>query len=94
MPVAYSDQHKKSADQQSMNTKDTELTRSIREDVVALDKASTYAKNVKIISSDGKVTLKGPVRNQQEKNAIVRIARAKAGSNSVVDQITIEPETN
>jgi len=55
---------------------------------------STYAHNVKIIAKDGKVTLKGPVRSQDEKAAIERMANDAAGAGNVTNEITIKPESN
>jgi len=52
---------------------------------------STYAHNVKIISQNGKVTLKGPVRSEEEKNTIEKVATDVAGAGNVTDQITVQP---
>ena len=80
------------ADQQKMNAADQELTQKIRKAIVADKSLSTYAHNVKIISQDGVVTLKGPVRSSEEKKAIVAKAVAAAGNeNKVTDQITVAP---
>ena len=64
----------------------------IRKAVVDDKSLSTYAHNVKIISQHGKVTLKGPVRSEEEKSKIVKIAADVAGTENVTDQITIKPE--
>jgi osmotically-inducible protein OsmY len=53
---------------------------------------STYAHNVKIISQDGKVTLKGPVRSQEEKQTLERKAREVAGERNVVNELTVKPK--
>ena len=53
-----------SADQQKMNAADRELTRKIRKAIHDDSNLSTYAHNIKIISQDGKVTLRGPVRSE------------------------------
>jgi osmotically-inducible protein OsmY len=53
---------------------------------------STYAHNIKIITQDGKVTLKGPVRSEDEKAAIESKAIAVAGANNnVTDQLEVAP---
>ncbi len=58
------------ADQQKENQSDRELTQQIRRAIVQDKSLSTYAHNVKIISEDGMVTLKGPVRSEEEKTAV------------------------
>ena len=55
------------AEQQSEATSDRMLTKKIRQSIVADKSLSTYAHNVKVISQDGVVTLKGPVRSEEEK---------------------------
>jgi hyperosmotically inducible protein len=80
------------ADQQKMNPSDRELTRKIRRAVMADKTLSTYAHNVKIISQDGHVTLKGPVRSEDEKNSILSMASTEAGgSDKVTDQLSVKP---
>jgi hyperosmotically inducible periplasmic protein len=77
------------ADQQKMNPADREITKKIR---MALhdDKAlSSYAHNIKIITQDGKVTLKGPVRSADERTAIVTKATAVAGEGNVTDRLEV-----
>src|ERR1700736_6638850 len=58
------------ADQQKMNPADRDLTKKIRMALHDDQTLSTYAHNIKIISQDGKVTLRGPVRSAEEKAAI------------------------
>jgi len=53
---------------------------------------STYAHNVKIISQHGKVTLKGPVRSDEEKKSIEDKATEVAGAGNVTNQLTVKPE--
>jgi len=79
------------ADQQKMNKPDRETARQIRQSVVKDKALSTYAHNVKIIVQDGTVTLKGPVRSEQEKDAVFSKAVAVAGSGKVVNQLEIAP---
>src|SRR4051812_886094 len=53
------------------NTKrDVAITRDIRKAIVADKGLSTYAHNVKVITEDGFVTIKGPVRSEDERKAI------------------------
>ena len=54
----------------------------------------TYAHNVKIIAQNGKVTLREPVRSDEEKSAIEAKAVEKAGAGNVVDELTVEPDQN
>src|SRR5258708_4567591 len=80
------------ADQQKMNKADREMAAQIRKSIMADKSLSTYAHNVKIISQDGVVTLKGPVHSEDEKKAIVAKAVEVAGSaDKVNDQITVKP---
>jgi hyperosmotically inducible periplasmic protein len=53
-------QSQPTADQQKNNRSDLDLTRRIRRAIVADKSLSTSAHNVKIITQNGKVTLKGP----------------------------------
>src|SRR5580765_3089356 len=55
------------ADQQKENASDREITQKIRQALMADKSLSTYAHNVKVIAQDGQVTLKGPVRTEDEK---------------------------
>lgn len=77
------------ADQQKMNAADRDITRNIRSVIVKDKSLSTYAHNIKIISQDGKVTLKGPVHSSDEKTNIVGKATAIVGVDNVTDQLTI-----
>ena len=79
------------ADKQKMSPEDRELTRKIREAVTADKSLSTYAHNIKIITRDGKVTLKGPVRSNDEKSAILSKATQIAGEGNVTDEMDVAP---
>jgi hyperosmotically inducible protein len=78
------------ADQQKMNASDTDLTKNIRKSIMADKSLSTYAHNVKIISQNGLVTLKGPVKSDAEKQAVVAKATAIAGADKVTDQLSVK----
>jgi osmotically-inducible protein OsmY len=80
------------AEQQSNNSTDQAITKKIRSSVVGDKSLSTDAHNVKIITQEGKVTLKGPVRSDDEKSNIENKAVAVAGSGNVDDQITVAPK--
>lgn len=79
------------ADQQKENATDREITQKIRRAIVDDKALSTYAHNVKIITKDGQVTLKGPVRSETEKKAVEAKATEVAGTGRVTNQISIAP---
>ena len=85
------DKNSPTADQQKMNPADRAITKKIRMAVHEDKSLSTYAHNVKIITRDGKVTLKGPVRSEDEKNNIAAKATAVAGDGNVDNQIDVVP---
>lgn len=74
---------------QDENQADVNTTAEIRQRVVAQDGMSINAQNAKIITSQGKVTLRGPVENQSERDTIDRIAREVAGDANVDNQLEI-----
>lgn len=77
------------ADQQKENASDRELTRSIRRALMQDKELSGYAHNVKIITQAGRVTLKGPVRTEDEKRVVEAKATEVAGAGHVTNQISI-----
>jgi osmotically-inducible protein OsmY len=79
------------ADQQKENANDRNLTRQIRQEISKDKSLSTYAHNVKIVSQGGQVTLKGPVRSAEEKQAIEAKAQEIAGAGNVTSQIEVAP---
>ena len=80
------------ADKQKMNATDRNLTAKIRRSIMADKSLSTYAHNVKIISQDGTVTLKGPVRSEDEVKTIVSKATEITGSaDKVINQMSVKP---
>lgn len=83
--------HNYTADQQSDRKSDVAITRKIRRSVIADKSLSTYAHNVKIITRHGRVTLKGPVASEAEKQAIASKAVAIVGTaEKVSNQLTID----
>lgn len=78
------------ADQAKENTSDREMMRKIRRALMEDKSLSTYAHNVKVISQNGKVTLKGPVRSDEEKSAVESKANEIAGSGNVTSEITVK----
>jgi hypothetical protein len=85
------DQTNPTADQQKMNASDREFTQKIRKAINEDKSLSTYAHNIKIITQDGKVTLRGPVRSEDEKNNLQEKAVAVAGQENVTNQLEIAP---
>ena len=79
------------ADQQKENTRDREITQKIRRALMNDKTLSTYAHNVKIVAQDGQVTLKGPVRTEDEKKTVEAKATEVAGAGHVTNQISIAP---
>jgi hyperosmotically inducible periplasmic protein len=78
------------ADDQPQNKQDLELASNIRKAVVSDSSLSVNARNVKIIASNGIVTLRGPVKSQEEKAAIEAKAKSVAGVTSVNNLIEVE----
>jgi osmotically-inducible protein OsmY len=74
---------------QSENEADRTITQNIRQALTADDSLSTNAKNVKIITNDGTVTLRGPVKNEKEKVEIEAKAKQVAGVKRVDNQLDI-----
>src|SRR6202044_3395879 len=70
------------ADQQKMNPADRATTKQIRSALMQDKTLSTYAHNIKIITRDGHVTLKGPVRSDDDKASVEAKAVAVAGARS------------
>lgn len=79
------------ADQQKNNSADVDTAKKIRASIIADKSLSTYAHNVKVIVQDGKVTLKGPVRSEEEKAGIASKAEAIAGAGNVDNQLEVAP---
>jgi hypothetical protein len=69
---------------------DRNITAHIRKDIVANDALSTNAHNVKIITTDGVVTLRGPVKTVQEKAAVAAAAHRAPGVKRVDNELEIE----
>lgn len=80
------------ADQQKMNSADSKISSKIRQDLMDAEDLSTYAQNVKIITINGQVTLKGPVRSKNERARVLKMARTVAGNANVKNELSIAPE--
>ena len=80
------------ADQAKNNASDREIMQNIRKAITSDSSLSTYAHNVKVISKHGKVTLKGVVHSDAEKQAVESKATEVAGAGNVTNELTIKPE--
>jgi len=78
-----------SADDQAMNASDMEITRKIRKEILSDKTMSLSAQNVKIISRNGKVTLKGNVATPSEKTKVGELAENVVGTPNVVNDTII-----
>ena len=77
---------------QNENQRDVNITAEIRKAVLASKDMSINARNVKIITADGEVTLRGPVNSEDEKKVIEDIAKNLAGKDNVTNEIEVKTE--
>jgi hyperosmotically inducible protein len=75
---------------QSNSSEDVKITAAIRSAVFKEDSLSSTAKNVKIITADGTVTLRGPVQNEAEKAKIAELAQSAAGNAKIDNQLEVK----
>ena len=80
------------ADQQKADRSDREITQQIRKSIMDDKSLSTYGHNVKVITQNGMVTLKGPVRSEEEKKAVEAKAAEVAGADKVTNEIDVQPK--
>jgi len=80
------------ADQQKENRSDRDITQQIRQSIMKDKSLSTDGHNVKVITQNGQVTLKGPVRSEDEKKAIEAKAAKVAGENKVTSELNIKSQ--
>jgi hyperosmotically inducible protein len=85
------DQTSPTADQQKMNPSDRAITQKIRKAIHQDKSLSTYAHNIKVITQNGKVTLRGPVRSEEEKSNLEAKAVSVAGQENVTNQLEVAP---
>ncbi|HJX90824.1 MAG TPA: BON domain-containing protein [Pyrinomonadaceae bacterium] len=74
---------------QSNSSSDLKITQDIRQALVKDRELSTTAKNIKVITENGHVTLRGPVKNVQEKARVDQLAKSAAGGAHIVDQLDV-----
>ena len=76
---------------QDENQADVERTAEIRKRILNQPDLSLNAQNAKVITSQGKVTLRGPVKSDAERDTLVRLASEVAGANNVENQLEVTP---
>ena len=81
-------------DKQKENKTDRELAPHIRKALVNDKSLSTYAHNVKVIAQNGTVTLRGPVRSEDEKKTVEQKTAEVAGAANVKSEITVVAADN
>jgi hyperosmotically inducible periplasmic protein len=77
------------ADQQSNTRSDVAITRDIRRAIAEDEDLSTAAHNIKIITRQGEVTLKGPISSAPEKQAVEATAARVAGAGHVKSEVSV-----
>jgi hyperosmotically inducible protein len=80
----------KTSGDQSNSSADLKITQAIRQALMKDRELSTTAKNIKVITANGQVTLRGPVKTAQEKAKVDQIARSAAGGAQIDDQLDVK----
>ena len=75
---------------QSNSSADLKITQNIRRALMKERELSTMAKNIKVVTANGQVTLRGPVKTAQEKAKVDQIARSAAGGAQIDDQLEVK----
>ena len=75
---------------QSNGSADLKVTQAIRQALMKDGELSTTAKNIKVITANGQVTLRGPVKTAQEKARVDQIAKSAAGGAQIDDQLEVK----
>jgi hyperosmotically inducible protein len=78
------------ADNQANSKADRQTTAKIRKAIVGEKDLSTYAHNIKVITVNGQVTLKGPVQTDDEKQKVASLAATVVSSDKIVNEITVK----
>jgi len=74
---------------QSNSSADLKITQAIRQALMKDGELSTTAKNIKVITTNGQVTLRGPVKTTQEKAKIDQLAKSAAGGAQIENQLEV-----
>jgi len=80
----------KTSGDQSNSPADLKTTQAIRQALMKDGELSTTAKNIKVNTANGQVTLRGPVKTEQEKAKIDQIAKSAAGGAQIDDQLDVK----
>src|SRR5205823_13445974 len=80
----------KTSGDQSNSSADLKTTQAIRQALMKDSELSTAAKNIKVITANGHVTLRGPVKTAQEKSKIDQLAKSAAGGAHIDDQLDVK----
>lgn len=82
--------HIETADRQPNIKTDRETTAKIRKAIVGDKDLSTYAHNIKVITVNGQVTLKGPVQTDEEKQKVVALAANIVSPGKIINDLTVK----
>ena len=74
-----------------MNISDRTITQQIRKMIHHDRSLSPCGRNIKIFIQDGRVTLRGPVRSEEEKGNLEAKAASVAGEENVTNQLEVAP---
>jgi hyperosmotically inducible periplasmic protein len=80
----------KTSGDQSNSSADLKTTQAIRQALMKDGELSTSAKNIKVITANGHVTLRGPVKTAQEKAKIDQLAKSAAGGAQIDNQVDVK----
>jgi hyperosmotically inducible periplasmic protein len=80
----------KTSGDQLNSSADLKTTQAIRQALMKDDELSMTAKNIKVITANGHVTLRGPVKTAQEKAKIDQLAKSAAGGAQVDNQLDVK----
>jgi hyperosmotically inducible periplasmic protein len=78
------------AEKQSNAKADREITAKVRKEIVSDKDLSTYAHNVKVITVNGVVTLKGPVKSEDEKAKVSELAANVVSADKITNELTVK----
>jgi hyperosmotically inducible protein len=92
--MADRDNHALTPMDQGKSAADLDITAQIRQEIMADQGMSMNAKNVKIITIDGRVTLRGVVNTSEEKSRIAEIALRIAHQGNVDNQLEVQATTS
>ena len=87
---AHNQTQKTTADNQSNAAADRQMTANIRKAIIADKGLSLYAHNCKIITRDGSVVLKGPVKSDAEKNQVAQDAASVVSADHITNKLTVK----